>query len=152
MLRKGEFSIKTFSDARFLAALLGQSGKSPAGAARGLMELMFNAIEHGNLEIGFQRKHECLLSNTYNQEVVSRLTNERYQNRSVRVEIENSLSDMYVNISGGGNGFDWKQYMTPEASANLNMPNGRGIAIAGKLLGNIRYNTKGTEVSCRIET
>ena len=112
---------------------------------------MFNAIEHGNLEIGFDKKRECLVGNSYNQEVVSRLTDERYQNRSVKVEIENSLNDIFINIIGGGPGFDWKQYMVPDANVNLNMPNGRGIAIAKKLLGEIHYNSKGTEVSCRID-
>lgn len=151
MLSKGEFTLKTFSDARFLSALLGQSSASPSSTARGLMELMFNAIEHDNLEMGYEKKRECLLNNTYNQEIVARLANERYQKRTVRVEIENSSTDIQVNIIGSGIGFDWKPHMTEDPGANLNMPNGRGIAIAVKLLGNISYNAEGTEVSCKIE-
>ncbi len=151
LLTKGEFSIRTFAEARFLAALLSQSSKSPSSVARGLMELFFNAIEHGNLELGFDKKQECMVNNSYNQEIVLRLSNEKYKNRVIKVEIQNGLSEMYVHISYVGVGFDWKQYLVSDTNLNLNMPNGRGIAIAHKLLGGIHYNAKGNEVSCRVE-
>lgn len=150
LVSKCEFHIKTFAEARFLAAVLAHAGK-PSHAARGLMELFFNAIEHGNLEVGYERKHQCLVNNTYNQEIAARMSNGRYQNRVVRVCIENSIGSMNVRIINGGPGFNWRQYAIPEASADLTMPNGRGIIIARKLLGHIQYNERGTEVSCLIE-
>jgi CheY-like chemotaxis protein len=150
LITRSEFSIQTFAEARFLAAVLSHAGK-PSHAARGLMELLFNAIEHGNLELGYQRKHDCLVNNTYNQEIAARLSNGRYANRSVKIVVENSISSMHVSIQNTGPGFNWRQYAVPEASAALNQPNGRGIVIARKLLGHIQYNEKGTEVSCLIE-
>lgn len=151
MVSESEFNIKTFAEARALAAFISQSGKLPSNIARGLMELFFNAIEHGNLEIGYHKKHDCLINNSYNQEVASRLSSDKYQNRLVKVRIQNGLLEMYVTVSNAGNGFNWRQYMVSDANLRLNMPNGRGIAIANKLLGGIRYNEKGTEVSCKID-
>jgi CheY-like chemotaxis protein len=151
LITRGEFLVRTFSEARFLAAVISHASRMEPQTARGLMELLFNAIEHGNLEIGYQKKHDCLLNNSYNQEVAGRMTNDLYKNRSVKVQIENGIAEINVTISHAGPGFNWKQYMVPESNINLNLPNGRGIAIARKLLGNIRYNEKGTEVYCKIE-
>ncbi|HEU5046662.1 MAG TPA: response regulator [Rickettsiales bacterium] len=151
LIHEGEFHIHTFAEARVLAAFIAQSSRTPSYVARGLMELLFNAIEHGNLEIGYQKKHECLVNNTYNQEIAIRLSQEKYQNRSVKVHVQNQLLEMHVTIVNAGNGFNWRQYMIPDMNLRLNMPNGRGMAIAAKLLGGLHYNEKGTEVTCKID-
>jgi CheY-like chemotaxis protein len=151
LVSKCDFHVKTFSEARFLAAVISHVSVAPQQTARGLMELFFNAIEHGNLEIGFQKKHDCLVSGTYNQEIALRLANERYKNRSVKVCIENTYPTMLVTVFNQGPGFNWRQYMVPENTVSLNLPNGRGIAIARKLMGNLNYNAKGTEAYCKID-
>ncbi len=152
MMSRAEFTIKTFTEARFLAAILSQASRTPSHTARGMVELLLNAVEHGSLEMGYQKKQDCLVGNSYAQEIAARLSNEQYQNRSAKVHIQNDPTEMRVTISDGGNGFNWQQYMVPESSLKLNLPNGRGISIAGKLLGNIQYNEKGTEVSFKIST
>lgn len=147
MMQEAEFSLRTVADARVLAATLAQASPVPDLTARGLSELLFNAIEHGNLEIGGKKKSECLMNNTWRQELATRLSDARLQSRKVRVQTHKDHSAFHVTITDQGRGFNWMDYVQPGTSTKLNQPCGRGIAIANLVLSKLRYNNEGNEVS-----
>lgn len=150
LMQAGEFSIRTISEARLLAASLSQLGTACELTARGLMELLFNAIEHGSLDIGYQKKYECLTGGIWTQELATRLSNPKYQGKTVDVMVEKSGATFHVSITDQGNGFDWRHYLSPGAPLHLNRPNGRGIAIANRLLVDLHYNQSGNEAYCTL--
>lgn len=151
LLREGEFIFKTHAEARLLAATLSQAAHYPEFVALGLMELFANAIEHGNLNIGYHKKRKCLLSNTWVEELATRSGSAEYANRVVHVRTEKTQNGMHVSVRDEGKGFDWEQCMYSEDMPNqFNEPNGRGIAKAMIMLDDMRYAHKGNEVHCNI--
>ncbi len=150
LMRDGEFHIKTIAEARLLAAALAQVSPTPDLTARGLSELLFNAIEHGNLEIGGKKKSELVLNDAWMQEVSARMDDSQYQNRKVKVRVQKNLSAFHFVITDEGSGFNWHDCLNASASGILNQPNGRGIAIANQVLHNLHYNKEGNEVSFAI--
>ena len=149
-LQEGEFTFNSYAKARLLAVALARVSAKPELVARGLMELFSNAIEHGSLGIGLETKKNCLLNKRWQQEVMTRLSNPEYKNRSVSIQVQKILSSFHVVITDQGKGFDWRHYMSKDARKELNSPNGRGIAIAKTVLEDLQFNGKGNEVQCNI--
>jgi|GEM_PF-187123 len=151
MMQEADFVLKTHAEASVLAASVSQAALYPEFVAVGLMELLSNAIEHGNLEIGYQRKGKCLLGNSLKAEIAARSDTADYGLRVVRVHLEKTLSGLHVVIRDEGKGFDWSRFLyDDQATDRLNEPNGRGIAKAMIMLDDLRYADKGNEVHCNI--
>lgn len=150
LLQEGTFTIRTHQDARSLCAALSRGAAYPDFAATGLMELLANAIEHGTLAIGYERKRECLLAGTWAQELERRLSDPEFSTRTVRVQLRKTENSLYVIIADQGSGFDWHSECSGEETLLLNEPNGRGIAKAKVMLDDIRYIGAGNEVHCNI--
>lgn len=150
LMQEGDFIIKTHAEAGILAASVSQAAIYPEFVAVGMMELLFNAIEHGNLEIGYQRKAQALMQNRWREEIESRADTAEYGLRVVHVHLEKNLSGLHVVIRDEGKGFDWSQYMYEDAQSRLTEPNGRGIPKAMIMLDDLRYAGKGNEVHCNI--
>lgn len=151
MLREGEFVFKTHAEARLLASTLAQATHYPEFVALGLTELFANAIEHGNLAIGYDRKRQCLLANSWTDELAVRAHSAEYAARVVHVRIERRLSGLHVTINDEGKGFDWQQRMHhQDISGRFDEPNGRGVAKAMIMLDDVRYTGNGNEVHCNI--
>lgn len=151
LMADGEFIIRTHAEARTLAAAFSQATAYPELIALGLMELLANAIEHGNLEIGYQRKQKCLLTNSWQQELAARAGSAEYSNRVVRVHAEKTEFGMHLTITDEGKGFDWRPYMyETNASERMNDPNGRGIIKAMIMLDDLRYAGKGNQAHCNL--
>ena len=55
----------------------------PMRAKLGVMELIMNAIEHGNLAITSEEKHELIANGKWMNEITSRLTQEKNQKKRV---------------------------------------------------------------------
>ena len=151
LMHDADFVIKTHAEASVLAATLSQAASYPEFVAVGLMELFSNAIEHGNLDIGYQKKNRCLVANRWHEEIESRASNPQFGLRVVHVHLEKTLSGLHVIIRDEGKGFDWTNYMyQDQANSNLSEPNGRGIAKAFIMLDDLRYAGNGNEVHCNI--
>jgi anti-sigma regulatory factor (Ser/Thr protein kinase) len=107
-----------------VAALLPEPGMYRFG----LMELLLNAIEHGNLEIGTTLKGQLLREHRFEEELAARLANETYRARRVHVSVVRADATIEIEIRDEGPGFAWRNAL----SAGLELseaPNGRGIAL-----------------------
>lgn len=152
LMNKAEFVVHDFLEARQLSGALASRAADPKRVSIGLYELMSNAIEHGNLEFGFEVKKELLSSNQYQQVLDQRLNDPAFAGRKVVVSVEfNHNYGLKVIIADDGEGFRWKNYMDFDP-LRLSDPNGRGIAKASVLgLRNLTYNEKGNVVEFYID-
>lgn len=154
------FEIKTFEEARKLANYLSRFSADPNKYIVGLTALIVNAIEHGNLELGFEAKQKLLIENKYDEEIEKRMKNPNYSKKKVNIELRRKhQEDIYhVIIKDEGKGFNWRDYIDFDPTRMAD-PNGRGIAMANimspgavEYLGNgniVIYNmpVKGSDLS-----
>ena len=143
---QGEFHLRTFEDAQNIASFLGSLFPRADLAMSGLYELIINAIEHGNLKIGFEEKGRLLSESRWDAEIRNRLALPENKNKKVIVQYSNNGRHINVLISDQGNGFDPRPFMEIEPS-RATKANGRGIAKANLLcFDRIAYLGKGNQV------
>lgn len=126
------FELRTLDEARHLAASLAARFPDPGAAVLGLVELMVNAVEHGNLRISTAEKADLLRRGVWEEEVKRRLLLPENAVKRVRVELCREPHALTLLIRDDGPGFDWKQYFELDP-ARAQEPNGRGIALARQL-------------------
>ena len=149
-LESGVFRFRTLADAHTLAYGLAHCCPNPAFAAVGLLELLVNAVEHGNLEISYEEKTKLILENRWQHEVERRLMLPRYRERHVTVALVRDATALTITIRDQGAGFHWQKYLEFDAKRAFD-PNGRGIALARKTVFDvIEYQGNGNQVSVTI--
>jgi CheY-like chemotaxis protein len=151
MMQKGDFFLRTHDQARRICAAISQLAAYPEFVVLGLMELLANAIEHGNLAIGHDRKRECLISDTWNREIATRMASPEFAQRSVRLQFEQDSGSLHVVVKDQGCGFDWQSLADRPAAPRVNQPNGHGLSRAMRMLDNVRFIGNGSEVHCTIQ-
>ena len=129
LMRRGEFVYRTLSEANALALLLATASQNASRTITGYSELLVNAVEHGNLEIGYTEKSKLLAAGRWREEIESRLVLPKYRERMIEVTLENRSEAFIVTITDQGRGFDWQRYLEfePERAFDLH---GRGIAMS----------------------
>lgn len=115
----------------------------------GLVELICNAVEHGNLEISFSEKKRCTDDGTLDKLVCERLEDKRLSSRLVYVDFSYDEQECQWIISDEGNGFDYKNMSVPTLAENKDGFSGRGINISKALFDSIEYIGKGNIVKVK---
>ncbi len=128
-MTEGRFRLKTLEEAHDLACTLASLYPDPHSAVTGINELLVNAIEHGNLAIGYEEKTELLGSGEWHKEVHRRLQLPQYAERFVDVHLCNTEQALELTIADCGDGFDPRPFLEidPERFAETH---GRGVALA----------------------
>lgn len=145
MIKKCEFEYRTIDEARMLAVYLANFCSDPSRVALGIAGLLINAVEHGNLQIGYQKKTELLNDGKWEEEIEKRLNMPELKGRKVCVRMTRRDNGVVINIKDEGKGFDPKPYMDFDPS-RITDPNGRGIAMANIVDGmEVEYPDKGNE-------
>lgn len=146
LLDTGKFKFQTLTDAESLSAFLANCFPDPSRVITGLGELLINAIEHGNLSIGYTRKTELLNQNIWRAEINKRQLSEDYNQKYAEAVITKKDDGVYVVITDQGDGFDWKKFMRIDHS-RAGDNHGRGIAQANATsFDKLTYNDKGNQV------
>lgn len=115
-----------------------------------LMELLTNALEHGNCDISFTEKTAWLFSGKEMLDLI-REKNKNPEIAAKRIHISYLITSekSYFKIKDEGKGFDWRYQMTREEDET--QLHGRGIMLSQGLVSNIKYNDKGNQVSFEME-
>lgn len=151
MLNQGVFHFRTIEEANKLASALSYHANKPEEIGVALAELMVNAVEHGNLDIGYELKNSLIAEDRFEQEIENRLNDVEYKDKKVVVEFSREENRVTVTISDEGKGFNWERFITFDP-IRLTDLNGRGIAVA-KLMGiNIQYENNGAMAVCSFES
>lgn len=149
--RAGRFVVRTLDEAEGLASLLAQLCPEPERRVGGFVELLVNAIEHGNLEISCAEKRQLLMDGLWHARIQELLEDPRFATRTVRVQFERGeAGSVEFSIEDDGQGFDVAAVLKRELEDN-DTRNGRGIALARLMsFDELTYEGKGNRVIGRI--
>jgi anti-sigma regulatory factor (Ser/Thr protein kinase) len=118
-----------------------------------LQEVIINAIEHGNLEISFEKKTELKKRSENYFELLIRESNKDYmEKRKVRISYDLEKDKVAYVISDEGKGFNWAPYLSDEPmesyTENLMVNfHGIGLQMVKSAFDLIRYNEAGNEIT-----
>jgi CheY-like chemotaxis protein len=146
LVESGHFRFRTLAEARHLGVLLASACPQPECAAMGLTELMINAVEHGNLGIGYAEKARLKLDERVEEEAARRLALPQYAGKSAEVRVERLPGRLRFIVADQGAGFDFRRYLVLDPVRAFDL-NGRGIALARMLsFATLEYLGAGNEV------
>ena len=146
LLDSGTFRFKTPEEAKNLAMLLAHAYPDANRVVTGILELTLNAIEHGNLNIGYKEKSRLIEEEQLDSEIERRLSDPLYSSREATAQFVRRPDTLSLHISDQGRGFEWQKYLNfdPERAFDTH---GRGIAMANKLsFDTIEYRGNGNQV------
>ena len=137
------YVIQTPSEARKLADQISIDADDPLSVSLGLTELLLNAIEHGNAEIGGRLKAKLIESDRWPDALYERLLAPPYCDRKVTVDVSDAPGRLVIRICDEGPGFDWQAHRDPTVHAVC----GRGIQVAREIAFELlSYDGKGNVV------
>jgi anti-sigma regulatory factor (Ser/Thr protein kinase) len=132
----------------FNANLIGKDEKEKLHVA--LLELLVNAIEHGNCEIGFDEKTAWLEANGDIMDLIRKKNGDPgIKAKKVYFSYTITPERSHITIKDEGAGFDWRARL--DARSEAPELHGMGMRMAKLYVKNIAYNDRGNEVSFEIE-
>ncbi len=146
LMEQGLFLFRTVDEARNLATLLANACPAGQKLVIGLSELFVNAVEHGNLGIGYDEKTRLNEQGEWQLAVEQRQALPEHVDKQVQVNYTHRDNEFRFLIRDQGEGFDWRGYLeiAPERAYDNH---GRGIAMARSLsFDSLEYRGKGNEV------
>jgi len=129
--------------------LVREAGDAIAGAQRmavklGLVELLVNAIEHGNLEISYAEKMAALeAANGLTALFQDRLSRAAMARRRVTITFCADETTLTWTIRDDGAGFDWRHIISPLDNGHFGQLCGRGIFLCRMNFDELRYEGAG---------
>jgi len=113
-----------------------------------LIELIVNAIEHGNCGISYEEKTKALGEGLSSVDLIAeKCKNPAIRAKKVFFKWEIKTDESSFIIADQGNGFDVKAYQEKVKKQSNYSLHGRGIKIAAGLFRRIRYNATGNQVA-----
>ncbi|MCC5813584.1 MAG: response regulator [Leptospira sp.] len=132
--RKGEFEITFIDEVMDIAPVLSNFFPDPSRTLTGIIEILTNAVEHGNLEIGCDMKQQLLENDVYHTEVQKRQSSTQFKNRKVKITFEKTNEKFTLRVVDEGKGFNYNEWGKLDLMKdNLFRSSGRGILIARTL-------------------
>ena len=129
LIQNGVYHYRTMRQCEDLATLLAKACPDPKRSVIGLLELMINALEHGNLGISYDEKSALIEAKSWASEVDNRQQLPEYRDKWVEVSLARSSSSIRFRIKDMGKGFSWQEFqdVNPERMFDSH---GRGILLA----------------------
>ena len=150
LLQQGTFRFRSPDEARQLASALGECCPNGGGVALGLLELMMNAIEHGNLGMGYEEKSRLLADGSWQDEIERRLATPEQRARSAELTYQRQPDRLLFTIVDQGAGFDWSGYLDMDPARAFDS-HGRGIVLARQMAFTaLEYQGRGNIVTATI--
>ena len=129
LLQRGEFRVRTLQEGRMVANLIADLAERNVPVVSGLMELITNAIENGNLGVKGAEKAAFVAQGEWSEEVKRRIYLPENLDKFITISFEISDGIVSVDIQDQGDGFDWEPYLELTESRAYEV-HGRGIAMA----------------------
>jgi CheY-like chemotaxis protein len=149
LFEHGELRFRTLDEARAIAAGMSALCQESANAATGLMELLVNAVEHGNLGITYKEKSRLLMNGEWDGEVARRLQEAPWSSRYAQLSFRRDGDIVEFTVTDAGEGFDWRSFMKFDAERAFDL-HGRGIAMANMMsFRSLEYRGSGNIVVAR---
>ena len=126
--------------------LVDKNGLIRVGTA--LIEVLVNAIEHGNLEVSSVLREDPD-HNAYKTLVEQRRHQSPYRERRVRLTARFSRREAVYVVRDEGPGFDVSSLPDPTDPSNLEKSSGRGLLLIRTFMDEVRFNSTGNEITLR---
>ncbi|MDD5297404.1 MAG: response regulator [Rhodocyclaceae bacterium] len=150
-LQDAHLAYRTVEEAREIGVFLSGLCPTPDMAVIGLVELLVNAIEHGNLGISYADKTRLRQEGTWDHEVRRRLLLPENRQKRAEVAVVRAADELAFTIRDQGSGFDWRKYLEFDPARAFD-PNGRGIAMAKQLsFSRLEYGGRGNVVLAAVK-
>lgn len=138
--------LRTIQDAFDAASFGARLFPDPERVLPGLAELLVNAVEHGNLAIGYELKSKLLNDGSWLDEIDRRLELPEYRDQVAELVVKRRGDGVCAVITDQGAGFDWRSYLRIDPS-RAGDNHGRGVAQANTLsFDKLAYNETGNRV------
>ncbi len=150
-LKEARFDFQTLDEAVDLAQCVANCFPEPEATVFGLHELLINAVEHGNLGIGYAEKTALLEIGDFTAEVERRLSLPENKNKFGTLSLMVTNDAVVIHIRDAGEGFNWRKYMelSPDRATDSH---GRGIAASRTMsFHSVEYLGAGNEVRCTVK-
>lgn len=147
----GKIVFKTISEGEKVSVWLGKKAMEPSRAVTGLNEIFTNAVEHGNLGIGYEEKSMLIAEDRLASEIKSRQKSESCCDKKVSVYFEVCEKELIVEVTDEGEGFDYEKFLslTPERAFDAH---GRGIFMTKNMyLKHLEYKNGGKTAVAYVE-
>lgn len=149
-MKNCQIAVRTLREAEDTACFLASCFPDPERVVAGLMELLVNSVEHGNLGVSYEEKHRLLAENIWREELDKMVELPENKNKFVDVVYQHKEEGYLVQITDMGSGFDWKRYWHINP-ARATASHGRGIARARLMaFDRLAYNDKGNSVTIMV--
>jgi CheY-like chemotaxis protein len=146
LVQSSHVRFRNLDEARALAVTYSSLMPDPATGSMGFLELLVNAVEHGNLGLDCSEKTKLLSEGGYEGEIKRRAALPENAGKWVDVYFQREAASITVRIVDQGAGFNWRKYIDLDPVRAL-APNGRGIALARTLsFDHVEYRGTGSEV------
>lgn len=142
--------LKTLEDVEKTTLYLSNLFPDPERVSFGIESLLTNAIEHGNLDLGYFKKGELKSDEEWRQEIKKRLAKPENTNKFVKVNYFKDANEIKLVIEDQGRGFDFQQYLNFNPD-RVTDNHGRGVAIANmRCFDKLEYSPPGNKVTATI--
>jgi len=113
-----------------------------------MMELLLNAVEHGNCNISYEEKTEWLKQGKDVLELIRiKRMDPAIGKKKILITYDISPQRTRITIKDDGEGFDWRSALDKPLEAGLH---GMGIKMSQSFVRQLYYNDKGNEVSFEV--
>ncbi len=129
LMREGRFGIQTLGDAHQLSTFLANLFPDSERVVTGILEILLNAVEHGNLGITYEDKGRLIREGSWEAEVERRLALPANKDKTVDVHFARASDRIEITVRDQGEGFDWERFLDFDP-ARASDSHGRGIALA----------------------
>jgi DNA-binding response OmpR family regulator len=153
LLESCKFRFRTPADVEKLVPIIAKLFPEPERSAAGLAELMMNAIEHGNLEIGHERKAAWVARGIYRGELMKRLQTPPFSHRRAELIVNRREDGIMIVIMDEGCGFCWQDVVHSETHDDDAAAGhcGEGLArVSRESFDDVRFNQLGNQVTAFI--
>jgi CheY-like chemotaxis protein len=129
LVRRGVFHVHTLEQCGDLAALLAKACPDPRRSVTGILELLINAVEHGNLGITYAEKTALIAAHGGAGEIERRQELPENRKRRVEVTLTRLAGATRIRIQDMGAGFHWQDFEGVDPGRMFDS-HGRGILLA----------------------
>ncbi len=145
--QKHNYRLRELDEAYAMAQTLAHFFPDPDRFMIRICELLLNAVEHGNLGIGFEMKADLVRQGKWHEEIARRLALPENAEKHVEIELTRDYIECKLVIADQGRGFPWQDYIGRQV--NVRFLNGRGLWIACNTpFDSVTFNPAGNVVTC----
>ena len=146
------FYCRTLEDIDRLVPVIAALFPDPQRVQLGVIELLVNAVEHGNLGIGYALKTHLMREGGWHEEIARRFGLPRQAHKYVEIVVSYHTDGVCLQVTDSGAGFHWPAFLHSEPGGSRRS-HGRGIALARRFsFDHLRYNARGNQASAWVYT